>query len=105
MKPHRCGPRRRAPFPLPWQNVIPMCRVFGSILLMGLHVEMVQNAVEDRSQHEAGRDDKQKTRKDRVGSCKNLSSRGFQVAHCPMPARIIAALTYESASDIPSNAE
>src|SRR5215468_6219151 len=83
MKPHRCGPRRRAPFPLPWQNVIPMCRVFGSILLMGLHVEMVQYAVEDWSQHEAGCDDKQKTREDRVGSCKNLSSRGFQLAHWP----------------------
>src|SRR5262249_41660135 len=105
MKPHRCGPRRRAPFPLPWQNVIPMCRVFGSILLMGLHVEMVQYAVEDRSQHEAGCDDKQKTREDRVGSCKIFPAVVFSSPIGPMPARIIAALTYESASDMPSNAE
>ena len=48
---------------------------------MGLHVEMVQYAVEDRRQHEAGCDDKQETREDRVGSCKNLSSRRFQFAH------------------------
>jgi hypothetical protein len=41
---------------------------------------MVQYAVEDRSQHEAGCDDKQKAREDRVRSCKNLSSRGFQLA-------------------------
>src|SRR6516225_4319095 len=60
-----------------------MCRVLGSILLMGFHVEMVQYAVEDRRQHESGCDDKQKTREDRVGSCKNLSSRGFQLAHWP----------------------
>src|SRR5262249_176444 len=42
---------------------------------------MMQHAVEDRSQNEAGCDDKQKTRKDRVGSCENLSGRGFQLTH------------------------
>src|SRR6266545_6249905 len=58
-----------------------MSRVFGLILLMGLHMEMVQYAVEDRSQYEAGRDDKQETREDRVGSGKDLSSRGLQLTH------------------------
>src|SRR5215467_15673368 len=81
MKPRWCGPRRRAPPPLPWQNMIPVRRVFGSILLMGLHVEMVQYAVEDRSQYEAGCNDKQETREDRVGSGKDLSSRGLQLTH------------------------
>src|SRR5262249_20838565 len=62
-------------------DAISMCRVFGLILLMGLHMEMVQYAVEDRSQYEAGRDDKQETREDRVGSGKDLSSRGLQLTH------------------------
>src|SRR6266508_5652817 len=48
---------------------------------MGLDVEMVQQAVEDGSQHEAGCDDNQKTGEDRVGSCKHLSSRGFELTH------------------------
>jgi len=83
---------------------ISMCRVFGLILLMGLHMEMVQYAVEDRSQYEAGRDDKQETREDRVGSGKDLPAVVFSSPIGPMPARIIAALTYASASDMPSNA-
>src|SRR5215475_11420491 len=63
------------------QNAISTCQLFGLILLMGLHMEMVQYAVEDRSQYEGGRDDQQETREDRVGSGKDLSSGGLQLAH------------------------
>src|SRR5260370_786138 len=54
-----------------------------SILLMGLYMEMVQQAVEDRSQYEAGCNDNQKTREDRVGSRKDFSSRRFELTHWP----------------------
>src|ERR1700745_2110738 len=63
------------------RKAIPKSCLLASILLLALHVEMMQYAVKDRSQYEAGCDDKQKTREDRVGSCENLPGRGFQLAH------------------------
>src|SRR5260370_42641104 len=54
-----------------------------SILLMSLDVEMVQQAGEDRSQYEAGCDDNQKTREDRIRSRKDFSSRRFELTHWP----------------------
>jgi hypothetical protein len=72
---------------------------------MGLHVEMVQYAVEDRRQHEAGCDDKQRPEKIAYDPAKIFPAVVFSSPIGPMPARIIAALTYESASDIPSNAQ
>src|SRR5215475_2905923 len=63
------------------RKAIPQSCLFASILLLALHVEMMQYAVEDRGQYEAGGDDQQKTGEDRVGSCENLPGRGFQLTH------------------------
>jgi hypothetical protein len=48
-----------------------------------LYVEVVQYAVEDRSQYEASCDDNQKTREDRVGARKYFSSCHLQLPHGP----------------------
>ncbi len=55
----------------------------GLIVPIGLYVEVVQYAVEDRSQYEASCDDNQKTREDRVGARKHFSSCHLQLPHGP----------------------